>query len=76
MKPQESNGRMAWLLAGVLAGLGIAFVWPHEQGLATTADRGDKFAMLTVPVQLGQSEAVFVLDQLTGQVRGAVLNTN
>ena len=76
MAQQESRNRTAWLVAGVLVGLGIALFWPHEQGLATTADRSDKFAIATVPAGLGSSDAVFILDFLTGQLRGAVLNNN
>ena len=47
---------------------------------AGTADRAEKFAMLTVPVKDVQFagvrdhlEGVFVLDFLTGQLKGAVL---
>ena len=69
------EGRTAWLLVGVVAGLCLAYFWPHEPVLATATDRNDKFAIVTAPVeQDGSLEAVFVLDFLTGRLSGAVLN--
>ena len=79
MTNRKPEARTLWLIAGVVAGLCLSFVWPHEPMAAATAARAEKFAMVTVPV--GQAaipgannEAVFVLDMLTGQLRGAVIN--
>ena len=78
MNRPNRESRMLWLVTGVLAGLCISFFWPHEPVRATTGDRDDKFAMLTVPVGLAISgaevEGVFVLDFLTGTLAGGVLN--
>ena len=68
-----------WLATGLLAGLCISYFWPSQQVKATTSDRDDKFAMVTMPVTIAavpgaELEGVFVLDFLTGQLRGAVLN--
>ena len=69
--------RMVWLAAGLVAGLAIASVWPHEPAYAVTTDRDAKFAMTTCTVSVvavDPIEAIFVLDFLTGSLKGAVLN--
>jgi hypothetical protein len=65
---------------GVMAGLALAWVWPHEP-VAATSDRDARFAMTTIPVKdvtIGgfrdNLDGVFVLDFLTGRLTGAVLN--
>lgn len=74
------NTRVAWLAAGVVGGLAVAYFWPHEPAFATNADRDGQFAMVTVPVGTSAAgisdpmDGVFVLDFLTGQLKGAVLN--
>ena len=69
------QNRMAWglLLVGFAAGLGVSSFWPNEPSFAAATDRSDKFAITTVRVD-GETEAVFVLDFLTGRLRGAVYN--
>ena len=62
--------RWAWLCLGLLAGISIASIWPHEPVAASSADRNQKFAMITTPCGAG-NEAVFVLDFLTGRLTGA-----
>lgn len=80
MHPRSNDYRMMWMALGLIAGLCVAYVWPHEMVHAVATDRvDDKFAICTVetqPVsQLGSSpEAVFVLDFLTGRLSGAMLN--
>lgn len=76
----QSGNRFLWLVAGVAVGLAVSWLWPQEPMHAGTSDRDEKFAMLTVPVKDVQFagvrdhlEAVFVLDFLTGQLKGAVL---
>lgn len=84
------NAKNQWTLlaAGLLAGICVAYFWPHEPAQAITVDRDSKFAMATVPVTAGVSggvagvpgpgslglEGVFVLDFLTGRLQGAVIN--
>lgn len=72
MKEQRSNDRFVWLVLGLLAGLAIASVWPHEPVQASATDRNQKFAMITTPVG-GGYEGIFILDFLTGRLTGAVL---
>jgi hypothetical protein len=67
-------------MAGVAVGLAASWFSPQEPMHAGTADRDDKFAMLTVPVKdvtfggvRDHLEGIFVLDFLTGQMKGAVL---
>lgn len=80
MKTGWQNTRTIWLSLGLALGLGMAYVWPHERAFATTADRSSQFAMITVPVgQQGAGladplDGVFVLDFLTGTLKGAVLS--
>jgi hypothetical protein len=66
---------MTWLAVGVAAGLCISYFWPHEPALAVTTDRDSKFAMATIALTpIDTVEGIFVLDFLTGQLTGAVLN--
>lgn len=73
MSTGRNDRRWAWVLTGLIAGLCVATIWPHEPLSAETADRNDKFALITVPLSL-EAEAVFVLDFLTGRLTGAALN--
>jgi hypothetical protein len=80
MRTSLADSRVVWLVAGLLAGLGVAYFWPHEPAYATTADRDSNFAMITVPVGMSAAgindpmDGVFILDFHTGQLKGAVLN--
>ena len=77
MNATPSDRRWLWMSVGLAAGLAIATVWPHEPAAASVADRNDKFAMVTAQTStLDLVEAVFVLDFLTGQLRGASLNNS
>ncbi|RPI74227.1 MAG: hypothetical protein EHM42_15640 [Planctomycetaceae bacterium] len=76
----SNEGRLWWLGLGLFAGLAIAWLWPHEPAFATNSDRDQDFAIITVPVGnqaagfVDPIDGVFILDFLTGQLRGAVLN--
>lgn len=76
MLPRVNDRRLALLGIGLVAGLCLAYVWPHEKAQAVATDRDDRFAVCTVETQtsFGQPEAVFVLDFLTGRLSGAMLN--
>jgi hypothetical protein len=80
MQSKQAANHAAWLAGGLLAGLAIAWMWPHELTYANTADRDSQFMMITVPVGnagvgiLDPIDAVFILDFLTGQLKGACLN--
>lgn len=70
-----SDSRTVWLVVGLIGGLGIATFWPSEPALATATDRTPQFAMATVNVNpITPLDGIFVLDFLTGTLRGAVLN--
>lgn len=75
MRTHWSENRRAWLGAGVLLGLVVSFYWPREQALAETVDRSDKIAMVTVNTQVGETDAVFLLDFVTGRLIGKAFNT-
>ena len=75
MKQRWSETRMAWLLCGIVIGAAIALYWPHEPAMADAIDRSDKFAMASVRTQAGSSEAVFVLDFVTGRLVGAAYHS-
>lgn len=76
MQPRSKERRLMWMGIGLVAGLCLAYVWPHETAQAVSTDRDDRFAVCTVETQtqFGQPEAVFVLDFLTGRLTGAMLN--
>jgi hypothetical protein len=80
MQNVMAPNRMAWLGCGLVAGLAIAYFWPHEPVYATTADRDTQFSMVTCPVGVSAAgindpmDCVFILDFLTGQLKGAAIN--
>ncbi len=79
MHARISDSRGIWLVGGLLLGLGVAYFWPHEPIRADQADRNDKFGMISVPATLPvaglpTSEAIFILDFLTGALQGFYLN--
>lgn len=69
-----NDRRTVWLLIGLLAGLGLASFWPNEQVQAVATGQSERFAITTVEVGLGNPEAVFVLDFLTGRLTGGLIN--
>lgn len=73
METKPSGNRNVWLVAGVLAGICLSYIMPHEPAMAVSTDRNNKFAMTTCFVS-PDLEAVFVLDFLTGRLTGAVMN--
>ncbi|MBI1311850.1 hypothetical protein GC176_11205 [bacterium] len=72
MAVHRSDRKLVWLALGFVAGLAMATIWPHEPLQAVSSDRNEKFAIITTPVAL-DSEAVFVVDFLTGRLTGALL---
>jgi hypothetical protein len=71
------NSRGTWLALGVtsgtILGLSLAGVWPQVPVHAMATHGQDSFAIATGPVD-SDVEAVFFLDYLTGDLKGAVLN--
>ncbi len=72
MSVNRTNYKWVWLATGLVVGMSIASIWPHEPLSAATADRNEKFGLITAPVSVN-SEAVFVIDYLTGRLSGALL---
>lgn len=71
----EQKMRWMWLCLGVVVGVGIATLWPHEPALADMSDRDQQFTMSTAQIELlNPLEGVFVTDLVSGTLRGAVLN--
>ncbi|MEQ9411007.1 MAG: hypothetical protein RIK87_25070 [Fuerstiella sp.] len=62
------------LALGVVLGAALMTLKPQQPLKASSAHGNDKFSMCTVPVTIGESDAVFVLDHLTGVLRGGFLN--
>lgn len=71
--PKPSRSHVVWLVLGIAIGGGLVWAWPTQHASAFTSDRNDKFAVTTA-LTGPTSEAVFVLDFLTGQVRGFALD--
>jgi hypothetical protein len=72
MSVNRASLKWVWLSTGLVAGICIASIWPHEPLSAATADRNEKFGLITARVTV-DSEAVFVIDYLTGRLSGALL---
>ena len=71
---KNRDRRFAWILTGLIAGIGLASIWPHEPLAAGAgSDRNEKFAIVTAELGIN-TEAVFILDFLTGRLTGASLN--
>lgn len=75
MKARWYDGRAAWLVAGVVFGLGLSIYWPHEEAQATAVDRSNKIVLASVNTGDSTSDAVFVLDLVTGRLIGAGYTT-
>lgn len=81
MHSRIGENRGIWLVGGVLLGLGIAYYWPHEPLRADQADRNEKFGMISVAAStaiagLPGTEAIFILDFVTGRLQGFYLAPN
>lgn len=77
MSNPVGDKRVTQLLLGLVAVLGIAALWPHEQIKASATDRDAQFAMATCAVNaVGNQEGIFVLDFLTGSLKGGILGTD
>lgn len=74
MQTHALDRRITWLMAGTLFGMAIAYYCPSERAMADTVALGDKFAMATVDTAPTFSEAVFILDMVTGRLMGAAYN--
>lgn len=69
------NRRAVWLGLGVAIGLVVGGLWPQAPLHAVATDRQENFAICTGLID-EEVEALYFLDFLTGDLKGAVLNTN
>ncbi|MCH2200783.1 MAG: hypothetical protein MK102_02340 [Fuerstiella sp.] len=73
----NKTGNNLWiaLVFGIAVGVFAAGLLPQQPVTGATASSADKFSMVTVPVDgIADTEAVFILDHLTGILRGGRLN--
>ncbi len=76
MKSRLFESRAAWLVVGAVFGVAVSLYWPTEQVQATSVDRASKIALITSDTTAGNSDAVFVLDFVTGRLVGGAYSTN
>lgn len=70
-----SDRKISWLIAGIGLGVALASYWPHEpKAYADSAVVATKFGMCTTGTNVGDADAVFVLDFATGRLIGATFN--
>ncbi|MEZ6132859.1 MAG: hypothetical protein R3C59_29675 [Planctomycetaceae bacterium] len=72
-----TNWRLFFVFTlGVVLGAGAMLLKPGEPVRAAAANSNDKFSMTTVPVTntFGDTEVVFILDHLTGLLRGGLIS--
>jgi hypothetical protein len=62
-------------LAGILIGMACSYYLPHEPAYAEATESSSKFAVCTAQTTVGNTDAVFVLDFVTGQLVGGSHNT-
>ena len=69
------QNRFLWLGLGLLAGLVVSGALPHSPAQASASSQLDNLVISTGTVD-GDGEGVFILDALSGDVMGWVLNPN
>lgn len=74
-RPFVTGSRFGILICGLILGGVVTTYWPHEPLLANATGL-EKFAICTAPTLVNQSDAVFVLDSVTGRLVGAAHNGN
>lgn len=62
-----------YLVVGLLLGIAAGSLFPHAPLHAVATDRFENFAICTAPAD-GETEALFFLDFITGELKAAVLN--
>jgi hypothetical protein len=75
VKTRLFEKRGTWLVSGILLGLAVAVYWPAEELHAHAVDRASKIALVSAETTPGNSDAVFIMDFVTGRLVGAAYNT-
>lgn len=75
MKTRLFEKRGTWLACGILLGLAVAVYWPAEELHAHAVDRASKIALVSAETTPGNSDAIFIMDFVTGRLVGAAYNT-
>lgn len=73
-QPVNTNQKLGWVAVGVVLGSMISVYWPAERAYAGSADSNQKLSIATCATQAGFTDAVFVLDHVTGRLTGASYN--
>lgn len=73
MARRIAHARTAWLVAGLLAGMLLASLWPTQPTFAVATDRMEQFSIATGTVTPGL-EAIYVLDFVTGELQALLLD--
>jgi hypothetical protein len=75
MSKTNLRQRFIWMGGGVVLGLILGGLWPESPAHAVATSQVDSFSVCTAPLD-GDGEAIFFLDYLTGDLKGAALNPN
>ena len=73
MVERNSFRRWAYVAAGLIVGLVIGGMWPDSPAHAVATSQIESFAICTAPVD-EDGEAIFFLDYLTGDLKGAAIS--
>jgi hypothetical protein len=65
--------RLWWLGGGVAVGLMLGGMWPDSPAHAVATSQIDSFSVCTAAID-DDGEAIFFLDYLTGDLKGAAIN--
>jgi hypothetical protein len=65
--------RLWWMGGGLVLGLVFGGIWPDSPAHAVATSQIESFSACTAPLD-SEVEGIFLLDYLTGDLRGAALN--
>ena len=75
MSDPSLRQRWSYLAAGLILGLIAGGFWPDSPAHAVATAQLESFAVCTAPLD-DDGEAIFFLDYLTGDLKGAAINPN